>query len=263
MNFLKKGLSQFAAAVGESARGAGSGSGSGTEASSTGSTSSSAAGRGSDGCSPLLDPSSLPEIRFDERDGDEAHVLFLWTVYAGAPANSPMQEEALESFTEGFVGAFDEWMPAEDAFAARQHQHQQRGEAGGRGGKGAELVTGCATGHPATVMRAFTAALRRVQASLEAALGVGTRGAAMRNNADALQRAAGLGLLHALTIATRSQHNRAVLQHDGLLPELTRLLKLAMQRLNTLAGFGTGRDAHVERLTRPAPSSPCLGRLNL
>jgi hypothetical protein len=34
-------------------------------------------------------------------------MLFLWTVYAGAPADSPMQDEALESFTEGFVGAFD------------------------------------------------------------------------------------------------------------------------------------------------------------
>jgi hypothetical protein len=104
-------------------------------------------------------------------------------------------------------------MPGEDAFAAfaaqHQHQHQQRG-GGGRG-----VVRGCATGHPATVLRAFTAALRRVQASLEAALGVGARGAAMRNNADALQRAAGLGLLHALTIATRSQHNRVILQHDG------------------------------------------------
>ena len=166
MNFLKKGLSQFANAVGESARGAGSSSASGAldglgqrtagggagGGGASSSSSAAAAADGSSSSSALTDPSMLPEIRFDERNGNEAHTLFLWTVYAGAPADSPMQEEALESFTEGFVHAFDDWMPAEDAFTAAG----RRGAGGGGG-----VVMGCATGHPATVLRAFTAALRR------------------------------------------------------------------------------------------------------
>ena len=240
MNFFKKGLSQFAAAVGETARGATSSASSGVRHSTAGSASSSAAATlsgGSDGsASPAVDPASLPEIRFDERDGNEAHMLFLWTVYVGAPAGSAMQEEALESFTEGFVGAYDDWMPSDDALVAQRQRQRHDGEG---------AVMGCAMGHPAPVLRAFMTALHRVHVSLEAALGVGTRGAAMRNSADALQRAAGLSLLHAITIATRSAHNRALLQHEGLLPALTRLLKLAMQRLNTLAAVAGTREPNA------------------
>ena len=107
MDFLKKGFSQFAATVGELA-----GEGRAATLDALGGHRSHPSGAsGSSGQlsstpsepPPPLNPASLPEVRFDERNPDEAHVLFLWTVFAGAPADSPMQEEALESFVDGFV----------------------------------------------------------------------------------------------------------------------------------------------------------------
>ena len=96
MNFLKKGLAQVTAAV-EKAREAtaaatssvdAGASSSGRHAPGAPSTSTSRhAPHAPDRDATLaeLDPSALPEIRFDERDPDDEHVLFLWTVFAGAP----------------------------------------------------------------------------------------------------------------------------------------------------------------------------------
>ena len=100
MNFLKKGLAQVTAAV-EKAREAtaaatssvdAGASSSGRHAPGAPSTSTSRhAPHAPDRDATLaeLDPSALPEIRFDERDPDDEHVLFLWTVFAGAPRTRP------------------------------------------------------------------------------------------------------------------------------------------------------------------------------
>ena len=125
MNFLKKGLAQVTAAV-EKAREAtaaatssvdAGASSSGRHAPGAPSTSTSRhAPHAPDRDATLaeLDPSALPEIRFDERDPDDEHVLFLWTVFAGAPPDSPMQDEALDSFLDGFSAAYGGWYPRPD-----------------------------------------------------------------------------------------------------------------------------------------------------
>ena len=96
MNFLKKGLAQVTAAV-EKAREAtaaatssvdAGASSSGPHAPGAPSTSTSRHAPqppDRDAALAALDPSALPEIRFDERDPNDEHVLFLWTVFAGAP----------------------------------------------------------------------------------------------------------------------------------------------------------------------------------
>ena len=246
MNFLKKGLAQVTAAV-EKAREAtaaatssvdAGASSSGRHAPGAPSTSTSRhAPHAPDRDATLaeLDPSALPEIRFDERDPDDEHVLFLWTVFAGAPPDSPMQDEALDSFLDGFSAAYGGWHPLPDP-ALTGHG------AGSTASTGLDstlpdVLIGCALGHPPGVLCALARAVSASRAKLQSALGVGADGAAVRVRGDAFERAAGLGLLRALTIATRSPRNRAVLLREGLLPELARTLKLATQRLHALAAL--------------------------
>ena len=246
MNFLKKGLAQVTAAV-EKAREAtaaatssvdAGASSSGRHAPGAPSTSTSRhAPHAPDRDATLaeLDPSALPEIRFDERDPDDEHVLFLWTVFAGAPPDSPMQDEALDSFLDGFSAAYGGWHPRPDP-ALTGHG------AGSTASTGLDsthpgVLIGCALGHPPGVLCALARATSASRAKLQSALGVGADGAAVRVRGDAFERAAGLGLLRALTIATRSPRNRAVLLREGLLPELARTLKLATQRLHALAAL--------------------------
>ena len=101
---------------------------------------------------------------------------------------------------------------------------------------------GCAGGHPTAVLRGLVSSLHRVHAKLEAALALGASGAQIRTDGpNALQRAAGLALLNACVVATRSAHNRAWLIRLGLLDALTALLKLAMHRLNVLGNLAAMR----------------------
>ena len=182
-------------------------------------------GLGADGA----DPTSLPDVRFDDRDSNESHVQFLWTVFEGAPESSTQQDDALESFLDGFNACFDGWFPPPS-------------DGPNAPGGGGSLV-GCAVGHPTAVLRGLVTSLRRVHAKLEAALALGASGAQIRTDGpDALQRAAGLASLHACVVATRSAHNRAWLIRLGLLDALTALLKLAMQRLNVLGNLAGMRQ---------------------
>jgi hypothetical protein len=182
-------------------------------------------GLGADGA----DPTSLPDVRFDDRDSNESHVQFLWTVFEGAPESSTQQDDALESFLDGFNSCFDGWFPPPS-------------DGSNAPGGGGSLV-GCAVGHPTAVLRGLVTSLRRVHAKLEAALALGASGAQIRTDGpDALQRAAGLASLHACVVATRSAHNRAWLIRLGLLDALTALLKLAMQRLNVLGNLAGMRQ---------------------
>ena len=52
---------------------------------------------------------------------------------------------------------------------------------------------------------------------------------------EQLQAVAGLHFLDALRFAARSRHNRATLLRQGLLPALARVLKAALNSLNSLA----------------------------
>ena len=198
---------------------------------------------------------SLPDVAFDEKDERDAHVLFLWSVLEGAPAGSPNREDALESFLDGFAEAFDGWRPVsggeEDATLLRAPATASTsgGDGGGDDDGAAEaaaekkpVVMGCARGHPVRVLGALVDGVVSTQKTLDATLGQGAHGAAMRADEPALRRAAGVSLLRALGIATRSKRNRIVLRERGLLPELTKLLKSAMQRLNTLAALAGMRE---------------------
>ena len=210
MNFLKKGLAQVTAAV-EKAREAtaaatssvdAGASSSGPHAPGAPSTSTSRHAPhppDRDATLAALDPSALPEIRFDERDPNDEHVLFLWTVFAGAPPDSPMQDEALDSFLDGFSAAYGDWHPPPDPALTGHGATASTGHGSAHPG----VLIGCALGHPPGVLRALARALGHSRARLESALGVGADGAAVRVRGDAFERAAGLGLLRALTIATR------------------------------------------------------------
>ena len=122
MNFLKKGLAQVSAAV-EKAREATTMGGTSGEGAMAGSRSSGAlpyapgapAGAGAHATRAarvLPDLSTLPEIRFDPRDPNEAHVAFLWSVLEGAPKNTQPHDDALASFLDGFAAAYGSWTPA-------------------------------------------------------------------------------------------------------------------------------------------------------
>ena len=253
MNFLKKGLAQVSAAV-EKAREATTMGGTSGEGAMEGSRSSGAwpyapgapAGAGAHATRAarvLPDLSTLPEIRFDPRDPNEAHVAFLWSVLEVAPKNTQPHDDALASFLDGFAAAYGSWTPAPgfaDDFAddmalpddaAERHRYAPGGS-----------LTGCATGHPGGVLRALAEATPRRRRALESALDVGASGAAMpgdtendTENDTALANAAGLDLFDALRIAARSAHNRAVLASHGVLDELALTLQLATRRQNALA----------------------------
>ena len=184
MNFLKKGLAQVSAAV-EKAREATAMGGTSGEGAMAGSRSSGAmssapgapAGVGAHAARAarvLPDPSTLPEIRFDPRDPNEAHVAFLWSVLEGAPKNSQAHDDALASFLDGFSAAYAAWTPAPGFAddAPTEPDENQRVSPGGS-------LTGCATGHPGGVLRALAEATPRRRRELERALDVGASGAAM------------------------------------------------------------------------------------
>ena len=272
MNFLKKGLAQVSAAV-EKAREATAVGGTSGEGAMAGSRSSGAlssapgapAGAGAHAARAvrvLPDPSTLPEIRFDPRDPNEAHVAFLWSVLEGAPKNSQAHDDALASFLDGFAAAYGAWTPA-PGFADDAPTDAVESQRHAPGGS----LTGCATGHPGGVLRALAEATPRRRRELERALDVGASGAAMTGaaadggfsfgfggagvgsfvggiddtsspeNETALASAAGLDLFDALRIATRSAHNRAFLFAHGVLDELTLTLQLATRRQNALAAY--------------------------
>jgi hypothetical protein len=246
MNFLKKGLAQVSAAV-EKAREATAMGGTSGEGAMAGSRSSGAlssapgapavvGAHAARAARVLPDPSTLPEIRFDPRDPNEAHVAFLWSVLEGAPKNSQAHDDALASFLDGFAAAYAAWTPAPGFAddAPTEPDESQRVSPGGS-------LTGCATGHPGGVLRALAEATPRRRRELERALDVGASGAAMTGaaadggfssggaqggfffggiddtendteNDTALASEAGrTDLFDALRIATRSAHNRAVL----------------------------------------------------
>ena len=234
MDFFKKSLSKLSAAAESAAAQARAGvSGASTSSSARDSSSragnSGPAGGGGSGLGPEgADPASLRDVRFNDRDPNESHVQFLWTVFEGAPEASQQQDEALESFLEGFNACFDGWFPPPSD--------------GSNGPGGDGTIVGCAGGHPTAVLRGLVSSLHRVHAKLEAALALGASGAQIRTDGpDALQRAAGLALLNACVVATRSAHNRAWLIRLGLLDALTALLKLAMHRLNVLGNLAAMR----------------------
>jgi hypothetical protein len=249
MNFLKKGLAQVSAAV-EKAREATTMGGTSGEGAMAGSRSSGAlpsapgapAGTGAHATRAarvLPDLSTLPEIRFDPRDPNEAHVAFLWSVLEGAPKNTQPHDDALASFLDGFAAAYGAWTPtpgfADDMALPDDASERQRHAPGGS-------LTGCTTGHPGGVLRALAEATPRRRRALESALDVGASGAAMpgaaadgAENDTALANAAGLDLFDALRIAARSAHNRAVLASHGVLDELALTLQLATRRQNALA----------------------------
>ena len=234
MDFFKKGLSKLSAAAESAAAQARAGvSGASTSSSARDSSSragnSGPAGGGGSGLGPEgADPASLRDVRFNDRDPNESHVQFLWTVFEGAPEASQQQDEALESFLEGFNACFDGWFPPPSD--------------GSNGAGGDGTIVGCADGHPTAVLRGLVSSLHRVHAKLEAALALGASGAQIRTDGpNALQRAAGLALLNACVVATRSAHNRAWFIRLGLLDALTALLKLAMHRLNVLGNLAAMR----------------------
>ena len=235
MDFFKKGLSKLSAAAESAAAQARAGvSGASTSSSARDSSSragnSGPAGGGGSGLGPEgADPASLRDVRFNDRDPNESHVQFLWTVFEGAPEASQQQDEALESFLEGFNACFDGWFPPPSD--------------GSNGAGGDGTIVGCADGHPTAVLRGLVSSLHRAHAKLEAALALGASGAQIRTDGpNALQRAAGLALLNACVVATRSAHNRAWLIRLGLLDALTALLKLAMHRLNVLGNLAAMRQ---------------------
>ena len=172
MNFLKKGLAQVTAAV-EKAREAtaaatssvdAGASSSGPHAPGAPSTSTSrhaphAPDR--DAALAALDPSALPEIRFDERDPNDEHVLFLWTVFAGAPPDSPTQDEASGLLPRRVLrrvrrtGTPPRTPPSPVTAPAASTGH---------GSAHPGVLIGCALGHPPGVLRALARALGRRRA---------------------------------------------------------------------------------------------------
>ena len=254
MNFLKKGLAQVSAAVekarevsasgGTSGEGAMAGSRSDRGALSSAPGAPAAAGAHATRVARVLPAvSTLPEIRFDPNDPNEAHVAFLWSVLEGAPKNAQARDDALASFLDGFAAAFGAWTPApgfaDDASSStatdRQVHIQETPDQPGS-------LTGCATGHPGGVLRALAEETPRRRRALERALDAGaTRGGAAdaggftETHDTALATEAGLDLFDALRIAARSAHNRAFLASRGVLDELTLTLRLAARRQNALA----------------------------
>jgi hypothetical protein len=169
MDFFKKGLSKLSAAAESAAAQARAGvSGASTSSSARDSSSragnSGPAGGGGSGLGPEgADPASLRDVRFNDRDPNESHVQFLWTVFEGAPEASQQQDEALESFLEGFNACFDGWFPPPSD--------------GSNGAGGDGTIVGCADGHPTAVLRGLVSSLHRAHAKLEAALALGASGA--------------------------------------------------------------------------------------
>ena len=104
-----------------------------------------------------------------------------------------MQDEALDSFLDGFSAAYGGWYPRPDP-ALTGHG------AGSTASTGLDsthpgVLIGCALGHPPGVLCALARATSASRAKLQSALGVGADGAAVRVRGDAFERAAGLGLL--------------------------------------------------------------------
>ena len=185
----------------------------------------------------LPDLSTLPEIRFDPRDPNEAHVA-VPVVGAGGRA----QKHAAAAT----AARRRSWTSSPRRTARGPRRLRRRHGAAGRRGRAAPLRPGRvsdrvrhrAPGDVRERWRGDAAAASRA----ESALDVGASGAAMpgdtendTENDTALANAAGLDLFDALRIAARSAHNRAVLASHGVLDELALTLQLATRRQNALA----------------------------
>lgn len=258
MDFLKKGLAQVSAAV-EKAREATAMVGSGGENNATsrsgGASSSAQAGRVPVGTAVyptqaavvrvLPDPTTLPETKFDNRDPREAHVSFLYAVFTGAPENTNARTDAFASFLHGFAEAYETWRPSRESRGylpeyqrepIQMHQHQQS----------QSTLTGCSTGHPTSVLKELASAAPRARRALETQLAVGEGSAFLQGGGggDSFTKGEGVfQLFNAVAIASRSEHNRAVLFRQGILDEVVLTLTLATRHTNVLAAGAGGTSA--------------------
>eukprot|EP00898_Chlorokybus_atmophyticus_P002244 jgi/Chlat1/301/Chrsp1S08783 len=191
---------------------------------------------GSKDDSGRLLPPPWPDVRFSTQDTREQSLAKSWAKHEQASAALHVQahkaspraaskaEESLQNFFEEFVRCFEAWNPTDivsDISIPNQGSHNRI------------TITGCSFGHPDKVLRAMISALRQAVRSQS--------GLASERDEDMSSTLFSspntrITLLHALSIAMRSSHNRRVFSFYQGFPVLMRVTKAAVMQLKALAG---------------------------
>eukprot|EP00854_Cymbomonas_tetramitiformis_P012027 gene12027-14211_t len=205
-------------------------------------------------------------IRFNEDKETEAELSSLWSEYQVATVDSgDMRSKeadiAFDAFLIAFTTVYDTWIPldtddlsltpsnnalegaassgtlTEDLetinhaacpnLSAEAHSNTTADASAG----GVIVLLGCEYGHPKEVLAGLTSAFSEVTKSLDEAF--------QQQLEESVAFAGSLRLLEAVTIASRARNNRLVLATQGCLPELISLMKVAVDRLDTLATIAT------------------------
>ncbi|KAH9551888.1 hypothetical protein CY35_09G037400 [Sphagnum magellanicum] len=181
----------------------------------------------------LVQPSSWPEVEFS-KDEDEAVLDYLWQKYQEASELEETQK-ALECFLVSFVQIFEDWAPVDEPQPTEVQIHVGEfirindidREAGGS--MSGSTVVGCKQGHPKRVTLGLIDELKGMTRSFTALHASSDGISDMWLSPSDME--AGLRLLKALSILTRSFHNRRIYFFFGGLQTLMVLMKSAVVQL--------------------------------
>eukprot|EP00897_Mesotaenium_endlicherianum_P007795 jgi/Mesen1/7043/ME000369S06370 len=171
---------------------------------------------------------SWPEVQFSESE-EEEQLAALWEKYRAAFGQDA--KHALNTFLTCFIHAFEGWKPAErgqNAWAGSINPPEEPLQA-----LGAALV-GCSVGHPTEIIACL------VQ-ELKATVRVMQEEAQAPEVSNTFRMEVELNLLHALTIVTRSAHNRRIFRFFHGFEALMLFMKGAVVRLKVVAGILAAR----------------------
>ncbi|CAK9237200.1 unnamed protein product [Sphagnum troendelagicum] len=181
----------------------------------------------------LIQPSLWPEVEFS-KDEDEAVLDYLWEKYQEASGLEETQK-ALDCFLVSFVQIFEDWAPVDEPQPTEAQIrlgefiriNDSDREAGGS--MSGSTVVGCKQGHPKRVTVGLIDELKGMTRSFSALHASSDGISDMWLSPSDME--AGLRLLKALSILTRSFHNRRIYFFFGGLQTLMVLMKSAVVQL--------------------------------
>ncbi|CAK9883045.1 unnamed protein product [Sphagnum jensenii] len=181
----------------------------------------------------LIQPSLWPEVEFS-KDEDEAVLDYLWEKYQEASGLEETQK-ALDCFLVSFVQIFEDWAPVDEPQPTEVQIrvgefiriNDSDREAGGS--MSGSTVVGCKQGHPKRVTVGLIDELKGMTRSFTALHASSDGISDMWLSPSDME--AGLRLLKALSILTRSFHNRRIYFFFGGLQTLMVLMKSAVVQL--------------------------------
>ncbi|CAK9279032.1 unnamed protein product [Sphagnum jensenii] len=181
----------------------------------------------------LVQPSSWPEVEFS-KDEDEAVLDYLWEKYQEASGLEETQK-ALDCFLVSFVQIFEDWAPVDEPqptevqIRAGEFIRINDSDREAGGSTSGSTVVGCKQGHPKRVTVGLIDELKGMTRSFTALHASSDGISDMWLSPSDME--AGLRLLKALSILTRSFHNRRIYFFFGGLQTLMVLMKSAVVQL--------------------------------